>query len=139
MSKLKKSGIDFEFKRAFKLFITLIIILPILGFILTYIENFDDKRSKNDYPKKLNSPSSYVEPLNSRLITPEKTNYNYDSYNFNTKSDGASGGYDEGYEWASGEDIDDSSYCDDQSGSFAEGCRDYVMDMAEEDPEGYSY
>jgi hypothetical protein len=49
------------------------------------------------------------------------------------------GGYDAGYEWAANEDIDDTSYCSGGSSSFNEGCTDFVEEMAEIDPEGYSY
>jgi len=138
---LKKDENTFQFKRAFKLFILLIIILPILSILIILIQNlkkstYDD--NKDDNVKTLNTTTTIenLNPSNIPVTKPVETNNTFGSYTFNN---GSGKGYDEGYEWASDQDIDDSSYCDDSSSSFAEGCRDYVMEMAEEDPEGYSY
>jgi len=56
--------------------------------------------------------------------------------NSKTNTDGESG-YDAGYTWAEDNDIDSTGSCNTNSGSFNQGCEDYVCDMAEYYPKYY--
>ena len=44
--------------------------------------------------------------------------------------------FDAGYEWAKANDVDDFSDCAEHSGSFREGCEDYVEAKAAGDEDG---